>query len=246
MGLKAVCSQIRRVVRQGPSSLTDFPALGVVSAAVPPIRGQVLPNMSNLSFNEIQKLITRFYMETDYNARALEIAMHTFMQAIYEVMPETRSGELRRLSQMRNANKKSGSVGDIEIIEGDFIIEAWDAKFLKPGIRDEVEELKDKLDVQPNVVKAGFVGEKPFHLDDDTKERMEELSSIYDVDIQAMSMENWLSYEMGAISRENKNKIGQAWLRALVESLGQKRRNIAPIDEPCEIWLNKIINDFFF
>ena len=203
---------------------------------------ELLPTTDNLSFNDIQKLIGRFYTETDYSARAFEIAIHSFMQAIYEVIPNTRAGtELRPISQMRNANKKSGSVGDIEIVEGDIIVEAWDAKFMKPGIRDEIEELGEKLYVQPNVVKAGFIGEQPFHMDEDTKRRMEELSSIYNVDIQALSMESWLSYEMGPITRDVKNQIAHAWIRALVESLGQKRREIAPINEPCEIWLNTII-----
>ena len=204
---------------------------------------ELIHNTDHMSFKEIQRMIERFYTETEYSARAFEIAIHSFMQAIYEIIPNTRIGtELRPISQMRNANKKSNTVGDIEIVEDNIIVEAWDAKFDKRGIRDEIEELEEKLYNQPNVAKAGFIGDQPFHVNDEIKRRMDELGSVFNVDIQAMSIDQWLSYEMGPINRDLKNEIAHAWIRALVESLGQKRRDIAPINEPCDIWLKTIIN----
>lgn len=65
--------------------------------------------------------------------------------------------EVLPLSQMRSANKKHGNIGDVEIIDNDQIIESWDAKFGKSYLRDELEELNEKLAMHPLVERAGFV-----------------------------------------------------------------------------------------
>ena len=95
-------------------------------------------------FTKIQNLIIKFFNSTDYSARAFEVTMHCFFQALQEIKLLD-DLELVALSQMRSANKKHGNVGDIELMELSVIVEAWDAKYGKPYLRDELEELRDKL-----------------------------------------------------------------------------------------------------
>lgn len=87
-------------------------------------------------------LILRQINQSDYAARLMEIAMHSLMQAMQEhqVFPDSL---LKPLSQMRSANKKHGNIGDIELLEDRQIVEAWDAKYGKSYLRDEIEELSE-------------------------------------------------------------------------------------------------------
>lgn len=38
-----------------------------------------------------------------------------------------------------------------------------------------------------------------------------------------------------------KDEIAYNWLVALVESFAQRRLDLAPIDEPCDAWINDLI-----
>ncbi|MEO1185947.1 MAG: hypothetical protein AAFX46_15255, partial [Cyanobacteria bacterium J06636_27] len=95
-----------------------------------------LTNVENVNQQFITQLILRHIDESDYAARIMEIAMHSLMQAMQEfsLFPQ---GNLRKLSQMRSANKKYGNIGDVEILQGNQIIESWDAKYGKSYLRDE-------------------------------------------------------------------------------------------------------------
>lgn len=127
---------------------------------------EVLKSVSsydNDSFVNIKNLITQFFNKTTYSARAFEIVIHCFLQAMFDC--HFVSGlTLQPLSQMRSANKKHGNVGDIELTIGNTIIEAWDAKYGKPYLRDELEELKDKLLLVPDVKIAGFITDNKIDL----------------------------------------------------------------------------------
>ena len=39
-----------------------------------------------------------------------------------------------------------------------------------------------------------------------------------------------------------KKAIAYRWIKAVVESFAQKRPDIAPIDEPCDAWLEGLIS----
>src|SRR5260370_8870582 len=54
-------------------------------------------------------------------------------------------GNLKPLMPMRTANLKHGNIGDIEIILGDSVIEAWDAKYATPYLSDALDELVDNI-----------------------------------------------------------------------------------------------------
>lgn len=83
-------------------------------------------------------LIKKHVTTSSYSARLLEVAMHSLFQVLYA--HRRLPGNLSPLSQMRSANKKHGNVADIEVTapnNGDYVIEAWDAKYGKPYLRDE-------------------------------------------------------------------------------------------------------------
>lgn len=195
-------------------------------------------NHSGDTFESIKALLIKFYNETEYSARAFEIVIHGFMQA----MAETHClGDYRLvpLSQMRSANKKHGNIGDVELREGEVIVEAWDAKYGKPYLRDELEELTDKIMSAPGVKIAGFIVDREPDFRREITRRMEEISSMTGVDIQIFSFEEWVKWQLSNVTCEP-NQFGYKWLLAVVVSFGQKRRETAPIDEPCEAWVTDL------
>ena len=81
--------------------------------------------------------------------------MHSLMQAVIET-GALADLELKPLSQMRSANKKHGNIGDIELLENNEIVESWDAKYGKNYLRDEIDEVSEKLEYHEKVETVGF------------------------------------------------------------------------------------------
>ncbi len=181
------------------------------------------------------------YIDTSaYSARVFEIAMHALYQALRELncLPYS----LKPLSQMRSANKKHGNIGDIELVasvRGMAIMEAWDAKYGKPYLRDELEELSEKLALHQETKIAGFVVDTAPANRPDIEERRKEIEELHDVSIQMMSFSEWV---LAVVDRFNADplKVSKLWVKCFVESLCQKRREIAPIDEPCDLWVSEL------
>lgn len=153
-------------------------------------------------------------------------------------------GTLAPMTQMRSANKKHGNVGDAEIYDGKVLIESWDAKYGKEYLRDELEELDDKLLTHPDMKLAGFITDKQPTVDSEIKNRAAEISDNNGIAIHIYSFDEWVNYEIKDIPSAELPTIGKEWLLYFVDSLGQKRRKIAPIDEPTEEWLEECINIF--
>lgn len=188
----------------------------------------------------IRQLIFALIEQSEYAPRVMEIAMHSFLQAVLELVPS--AGELQTLSQMRSANKKHGNIGDIEVLKDGEIIEAWDAKFGKPYLRDELEELTEKIKNHADVEMVGFVtNETPQRLDE-LQPRREEIEATYGVTVQILTLDEWIDYQSRLVFEQGitMDIVFKNWLIALVETLGQKRRLIAPIDEPSYAWLVKL------
>lgn len=184
-------------------------------------------------------LILRHINQSDYAARLMEIAMHSLMQAMQEYQVFSNS-LLKPLSQMRSANKKHGNVGDIELLEDRQIVEAWDAKYGKSYLRDEIEELSEKLEVHPAVRRAGFVTSLEPERLDELKPRCEEIEEIFGISLEILTFEEWVQEQFDrALAEEatTEQELASAWIRAYAQSLAQQRREIAPIDEPCYQWL---------
>lgn len=192
------------------------------------------------SFKGISDLMKSFFNDTEYSARAFEIVIHGFMQAMAE---SNMIGDLDLvpMSQMRSANKKHGNIGDVELKDGRVIVESWDAKYGKPYLRDELEELRDKILTSPGVKVAGFIVDREVDRRKDIVDRAEEISVETGVDIQLFSFDEWVQYQTQRIADSQLDRIASRWLIAVVESFAQRRPEIAPIDEPCEAWVKDLI-----
>lgn len=193
------------------------------------------------SFKDCYSTITKFIESSTYSARMFEVAMHSLFQVLEQ--EKCLSGFLKPLSQMRSANKKHGNIGDIELTltQGNMdIIESWDAKYGKAYLRDELEELNDKLKSHPQTTIAGFVTDQKPNLKPEIKKRMEELELIHETEILVMEFSEWVNFEIKKYGL-NPDKVGAMWMIAIAESICQLRREIAPIDEPTTEWVESFI-----
>ena len=196
----------------------------------------------SLSFDQVREALAKFIDHTTYSARALEVVMHGLMQALSE-LNSIDGNQVAPLCQMRTANKKAGSVGDIEIrnFDGE-VVEAWDAKYGKPYLWDELVELGEKLERTQFVSKAGFVVDRKPDLRADILDRKREIEQATNTTIYLMSFDEWARFQCGNVPKQNRASLAQAWLVAVAESFGRKRLTMAPIDEPCETWLKDLVS----
>lgn len=189
----------------------------------------------DITMEKAEDLLIGFFTETRYSARAFEIVIHGFLQAY------TRLGyadyALAPLSQMRSANKKHGNVGDVELMEGRRIVEAWDAKFGKSYLYDELDELRDKLEANPGVLLAGFIVDGNLDKRPEVEERAYEVGVTTDTDIRLLTFREWVSSKLEDVPDNDTDRLAKEWLTAVVETLARRRIDVAPIDEPCEGWL---------
>lgn len=198
----------------------------------------ILPKLPVLSIDETISILSDFFNQTQYSARAFEVVIHSLMQALCsERVVEL---DLVPLSQMRSANKKHGNIGDIELRDGKVIVESWDAKYGKPYLYEELSELKDKLEFNPGVQTAGFIVDSNLRLKKEVVDRQAEYSVVTGVSIKLMEFVDWVKFETEDLSSGHKKKIAFEWIKAVVETFARKRIDIAPLDEPCEEWLNDL------
>ena len=201
-----------------------------------------LTQSENVNQLFISELVLRHINDSDYAARIMEIAMHSLMQAMQEfnLFPQ---GALRKLSQMRSANKKYGNIGDIEILQANQIIESWDAKYGKAYLRDELEELAEKLEAHPTILLAGFVTSVEPERRNEITSRIQEIEEYFDITIEVLTFRDWIEKQFNRGVQDNivtEQELAKAWITAYTESLAQQRQDIAPIDEPCYQWLNTL------
>jgi len=189
------------------------------------------------------KFIRTFVDSSTYAARLFEIAMHSLFQVL-EDHGSFDGGFLKKLSQMRSANKKHGNIGDIEISVGTsdslHILESWDAKYGKPYLRDEIEELHEKLQEHPETKLAGFVVDVNPNLKPEILKRVEELEQNHNVEIKIYEFSDWVKKQSRRTSSISEKQIASLWLIAFAESLCQFRRERAPIDEPADSWVREL------
>ncbi len=193
------------------------------------------------SFDDCLDVISNFINNSTYSARVFEVSLHAFFQVLAE--EKYLEGFLKPLSQMRSANKKHGNIGDIEITESEGnmdILEAWDAKYGKTYLREELEELNDKLIFHPQATIAGFVTDQIPNLKSEIKARMQEIEEIHGTVIRIMEFREWVDMQVLNYDIDTRN-IGEKWLIAILESICQKRRELAPIDEPTTEWVESFI-----
>jgi hypothetical protein len=135
------------------------------------------------------------------------------------------------------------------LLEDRQILESWDAKYGKSYLRDEIEELSEKLDIHPAIRRAGFVTSLEPERLDELEPRCEEIEEIYGISLEILTFEKWVEEQFERSLLEEtvaEQELAVAWMTAYTESLAQQRREIAPIDEPCYQWLltmNQILKE---
>jgi len=193
------------------------------------------------TFDRVSKVIITHINKSGYPARLFEIAIHSVFQVLSE--NNKLGGVLRPLSQMRSANKKSGNIGDIEVITSNDpkseIIQAWDAKFGKPYLFDELGELEDKLVGHKGLQRVGFIVDSKPKSTDELENKKEEIADVFGINVEILGFKEFLK-ELIQTTDMDKSTLAKQWLQAYVESLCQKRRDIAPIDEPSEQWIKEL------
>lgn len=198
-------------------------------------------NKKRFVVEDALKIIYQHINGSDHAARLMEIAMHALLQSFRDL--DLLQEELQPLSQMRSANKKHGNIGDIELSVHNVIVESWDAKYGKAYLRDELEELSDKLQNQVgNVPIAGFVTTDEPDLKRGVAERVKEIEALHGTKIYLMKIDDWVQFicKRNAQLLGDSQLIARGWLIAYLQSLGQMRRDTAPIDEPCYEWLKTL------
>lgn len=144
---------------------------------------------------------------------------------------------------MRSANKKHGNIGDIEIVQARQIIESWDAKYGKSYLRDEIEELADKLEAHPTVAVAGFVTSVELERREELMSRCQEIEDEFAISLSILTFRDWIKKQFSLAIEEGlvtEAELARGWIVAYTESIAQRRRDIAPIDEPCYQWLTTL------
>lgn len=194
--------------------------------------------------DEVLTLIERHISESKYAARIMEIAMHSLMQAIQET-GGFGTATLVPLSQMRSANKKHGNIGDIELSADGEIIEAWDAKYGKSYLRDELEELNDKLASHAGVDQVGFVTSEEPLLSEELQDRIREIEEIHGVTLSISSLKDWVESQFRRSEEfAGRAELARKWIKAYTETIALRRLKLAPIDEPGFHWLSSLLELF--
>lgn len=199
-------------------------------------------NAKSPSLLDIYNVINLHITHSTYSARLFEIAMHSLIQAIEE--NTSIEGRLLPLCQMRTANKKHNNIGDVEIVDlfnDNIIFEAWDAKYGKPYLRDEIEELLDKLEDKQDIEIVGFVTDREPDIKEEIKNRLDQINELTGVNVMILSFQDWIKYWIERTDLDV-NELSKLWLIAYTESLCQKRRGKAPIDEPSDEWVESLKN----
>lgn len=195
-----------------------------------------------LGLEEASRFVLSFVDSSTYSARLFEVAMHSLFQVLEDakVLP----GHLKALSQMRSANKKHGNIGDIEVTvmqDSLEIMESWDAKYGKPYLREELEELHDKLRSHSETGFAGFVVDREPNLKEEIAKRIDELMQLHGVEIRVAGFSDWVQEQAKRSGLDEREFSGQ-WLMAFAETLCQRRRDRAPLDEPADAWVAELGN----
>lgn len=196
----------------------------------------------NSHFNpeEIKILLFEFPQKASHSARLFEILIHSFYTALVDL--RLISCYLKPLSQMRSANKKHGNIGDVELLKTPksmIIIEAWDAKYGKTDLHDELEELKDKLEIHKETKLAGFITNLEPVMNKELLARMKEIESLFDVEIRIESIETWYGDQIEIYNIEDQQQFIKTWVKVFFEYLCLLRYDVAPIDEPTDIWIKE-------
>lgn len=182
--------------------------------------------------------IIRSHIDTGHGARLFEVSIHSLFQVLED--EEKLEGSLAPMPQMRSANKKRDNIGDVEIVSSlskHVISESWDTKYGKTYLSDELDELDEKLERHPETKLVGFITDGKATIDSHIRKKIVDISQKHDCELKIFQFDDFLAWrtkDCGVVD------LGNKWLIAYAESLAQKRRDRAPIDEPTGEWLESL------
>lgn len=195
------------------------------------------------SSTDISLLIKQHIEQSEARARLLEVAMHALLQASEELGVDL-GGGLKPLMPMRTANLKHGNVGDVEVLSGDLVVEAWDAKYEQPYLSDALDELAEKIRKRDvSELRFGYVLLPIKKAYGEVDRKVAEIAAQFGMQVQILTFDEWAREQFirGQEAGISEERLAKTWLRAYAESLGQRRRAKAPIDEPTFDWVQSLL-----
>jgi hypothetical protein len=199
-----------------------------------------------LSISSTVMLIKEHIEESEARARLLEVAMHALLQTLGELGVDL-GGKLKPLMPMRTANKKHGNIGDVEVLSGNLLIEAWDAKYEQPYLSDALDELVEKIhehNIDVSELQFGYVLFPAKKTYPEVDHKVDDIDDQLGLKVQILAFDEWVHEQFirsqnAGISEEN---LARTWLQVYTESLCLKRVDQAPIDEPTFDWVESLMN----
>jgi sulfatase maturation enzyme AslB (radical SAM superfamily) len=192
--------------------------------------------------DEVTRFISQLLLRCSYPARVFEVALHSLFQAL-----ENRgalSASLRPLAPVRGGKYRQGRVGDIELLAPDGgVLEAWDARFGRTYLRDELEEVDAKLAKHPETKLVGFVMDldriRRTTLKTEVLDRKAQIEAKHGVPIEMAAFEQWALVQLKR-SKLNPDPLAGGWLMAFAESLSLLRPEQAPLEDAADAWPSEI------
>lgn len=192
---------------------------------------------AKVNYNIIQNILEKHLNDSEYHARIFEILLHSFYQTLEDFFDDFSSFsdnfKLAQLQQMRSANKKHKNIGDIELLnplDESLIIEAWDTKYGKNYLYDELCELEEKLSIHNSLSKVGFITNEEPTISREIEEKIEE---IEDSGV-TVEITKYIDFTTNKLIEFNikPQEFYPKWLEVYAETLCLLRYDKAPIDEP--------------
>lgn len=93
---------------------------------------------------------------------------------------------------------------------------------------EELDELKEKVQTNPGIMRAGFVVNSCFDSFDELSEKADEVANFTGIDIYLLTFDEWIEYQLNAYNiKDARSQLepGHRWIIAVVESFAQKRGN---------------------
>jgi hypothetical protein len=188
---------------------------------------------------EVKQIIDIHLSESKHGARIYEVAMHALAQVLED--SSLLDGSLKPLTQMRSADKKHGNLADIEVVDpnDEFSIrEAYDAKYGKSYLMDELHEIRGKLERHPETNSVSFVTSSNPVVDNEIETRIAALEEEFDINVNVTTFDEFWQKCNSQLNQQGVNTT--EWLRAYVETLCQRRRDRAPVNEPTRKWVEEL------
>lgn len=73
--------------------------------------------------------------------------------------------------------------------------------------------------------------------------RCQEIEDFFGISLEILTFREWINKQFIRTIQEGivtEKELAGAWVTAYTESLAQRRRDMAPIDEPCHQWLTTL------